>query len=173
MIAHSPYRRVAQWTHNILAVDPGSTESAYVFYCGGEVLAKGKEPNGEVRYHIANGDYDVLAIEILQSYGMPVGREVFDTGYAIGRFAELRRPDATLWPVYRKQVTSRFCPKRANDAGVRAAMCERHGGNAAKTVQTGKLAGFKADMWSALAIATYVGDACERGETAPTLFSLN
>lgn len=147
----------------ILALDPGNKDTAFVLFDERErsIRDKGKVPNVEVasmlRTLSANPNYAVLAIENIQSFGMPVGREIFDTCVWIGRFVEMSKAPL-VWPVYRTQVKAAFCPHTPNDSGIRAAMCERYGGDPKKNKQAGMLTGVKADIWSALAIATFVSD---------------
>ena len=76
----------------ILAIDPGNIQSGYVLaeHDGKEirkVLDVGKVPNGEI-FPILCREYQHLAIEMVAGMGMPVGAEVFDTCFWIGRFWE-------------------------------------------------------------------------------------
>lgn len=76
----------------ILAIDPGNMESGYVLveHDGKEirkVLDVGKVPNGEI-FPVLCREYQHLAIEMVAGMGMPVGQEVFDTCFWIGRFWE-------------------------------------------------------------------------------------
>ena len=75
-------------TDRILAIDPGNVMSGYVIveHDGKEirrVIERGKIPNHEV-LSVMDGFFSsdsskALAIEMIQSYGMPVGQTVFDT----------------------------------------------------------------------------------------------
>jgi hypothetical protein len=147
---------------SILAIDPGPERSAWVIY---EPERKrlngiGTFDNGELARAIREkgplGWPDLLAVEMIASYGMPVGREVFETCVWIGRFIE-------AWPVahrkvYRKEVAMHLCGSpRAKDPNVRAALIDLFGGSKAAAVGTkraqGPLYGVSKDVWSALAVA--------------------
>ena len=96
----------------ILAIDPGNIESGYVFTKDNlEVLEKGKIKNEDLLkklewfkfYDSVNKTH--IAIEMIASYGMPVGVEVFETCVWIGRFLEACKtvfPDAEIKFIYRK-----------------------------------------------------------------------
>jgi hypothetical protein len=73
----------------ILAIDPGPVESAWVTYANGRPHYFAKQPNHEVRDVVADAFAKGLyvCIEMIASYGMPVGAEVFETCLWIGRFA--------------------------------------------------------------------------------------
>jgi hypothetical protein len=143
----------------ILAIDPGNEQSAFIEYMrSGKVNSFGKFENAEVKRRLARyiataGDH--LAIEMIASYGMPVGREVFETCVWIGRFIEAwGRP----WSfVYRRDVKLHLCGSpRAKDGNVRQALLDRYGGKVAAIgtkSAPGALRGFKADIWQALAVA--------------------
>jgi len=140
----------------VFAVDPGSTESAWMALVDGSPLAFGKSANVTVRDLVATRAYapDVVVIEEVRSYGMPVGREVFDTVRWIGRLEEaadqVRTPVALIG---RKDVVVHLCGSaRAKDANVRAALIDRFGGTSS-TRKSGSLHGVVKDVWSALAIA--------------------
>ena len=90
----------------ILAIDPGNTESAYVVWDGKEIICFAKESNAIIKDLLSNkwayaSTYDLCAIEMVASYGMPVGATVFETCVWIGRFYE-HAHDVSL--VYRKDV---------------------------------------------------------------------
>ena len=88
----------------ILALDPGPDKTGWVHYGDGRVLCAGIAPNADVLAGINSFDARILAIEMVASYGMPVGREVFETVWWIGRFTQAwARPDEVRL-VYRRDV---------------------------------------------------------------------
>lgn len=143
----------------LLAIDPGPTESAYLVFVGTCVQTFGKVPNDDLVAHLpgllASGIADHVAIEMVESFGMPVGREVFGTVFWAGRFAQAALPwHHTLVP--RSAVKMHLCgSKRAKDANIRAALIDRFGGSAAigKKAHPGPLYGISGDVWQALAVA--------------------
>ena len=160
----------------ILAIDPGNMESGYVLveHDGKEirkVLDVGKVPNGEM-YSVFFSTYDHLAIEMVAGMGMPVGQEVFDTCFWIGRFWEF----ATLYGVshppqkiFRREEKLYLCGRAsAKDANIRQALVDRYApgepnyGKGTKK-NPGFFYGFSADMWAAMAVATTYFDKYIRG----------
>lgn len=98
---------------------------------------------------------DVVVIEKVESYGMAVGAEVFDTVLWAGRFAEAaHRVPVVMLP--RRAVKLALCAdSRAKDANIRQALIDRFGGSAAigRKAAPGPLYGISRDVWSALATA--------------------
>jgi hypothetical protein len=146
----------------ILAIDPGNEQSAWCAVADGVPVRWEKESNAAVLERLRNGgwgEYKTLAIEMIASYGMPVGREVFETVRWIGRFQEAwEARGGTVKLVYRKQVKFHLCNSaRATDANIRAALIDYFGPGKEKAVgrkaHPGPLFGLKGDEWSALAIA--------------------
>jgi hypothetical protein len=151
----------------VLAIDPGPVESAYVRLECGEITASGKLPNEVLLFCLAPAD--VLAIEMIASYGMPVGAEVFQTCVWVGRFVETWAPKPHRL-IYRKDVKLHLCNSpRANDATVRQALIDRFGGKE-KAIGNkrakGPLYGIKGDAWQALAVAVTFADAQAKKEAA-------
>lgn len=74
----------------ILAIDPGDKQSAYCFIDSEDLrpLRFGKEQNAVVLLILQLEKYDLVVIERLASYGMPVGRNVFETCEWVGRFTQ-------------------------------------------------------------------------------------
>ena len=70
----------------ILAIDPGDKQSAYCFIDSEDLrpLRFGKEQNAVVLLILQLEKYDLVVIERLASYGMPVGRNVFETCEWVG-----------------------------------------------------------------------------------------
>lgn len=108
-----------------------------------------------------------LAIEMIASYGMPVGREVFETCVWIGRFQQAWHSPEDVRLVYRKDVKLHLCgTAKAKDANVRQALLDlypRTGGGATPQIGTkakpGPLYGVSSHAWPALAVAvTLRGD---------------
>lgn len=111
----------------ILAIDPGPKESAWVVLDGTTVTA-GMALNDALVIRLR--DYwkaDVLAVEMIASYGMAVGEEVFTTCVWIGRFVEAWAGPFKLVP--RLEVKMCLChDSRAKDANIRTALLDRFGG---------------------------------------------
>lgn len=135
----------------ILAIDPGTIQSAYVLWDADdkEIRAKGISANAEMVRLIESLYFDDLAIEMVASYGMPVGKEVFETCVWIGRFYQSSARPVHL--LYRREVKMFLCGNmKAKDSNIRQAIIDMLGKDATK--------GVSKDVWAALAVAvTYVG----------------
>jgi len=145
----------------ILAVDPGTSLSAYVAMDTKDytILDKGKVDNDKMKEIVSEAYYDRLDIEGFQSFGMGVGQTVFDTAYLIGRLMQRAEDQGSNTKmVYRMDVKMHFCHStRAKDVNVRQALIDRFGAPGTKK-NPGKLYGVSNDIWSALAIATMGAD---------------
>ena len=140
----------------ILALDPGTTETAFVLWDGRRILDADHLPNAEIRQILIGREYDAVACEMIASYGMAVGKEVFETCVWIGRFMETAHTDTRL--CYRRDVKLHLCHSpRAKDANVRQALLDRLGPQGTKKSQ-GPTYGVKSHEWAALAVAVYGWD---------------
>lgn len=154
----------------IMAIDPGPEYSAWIRYSPTEprLVAFDHQANVAVLTQIKNlikqPDRPIaLAIEMVRGYGMPVGKEVFETCVWIGRFIQQLDCEQLTHRYDRKQVVRHFCgTDRAKDANVRQAMLDRFGPGKQLAVGTkkapGPLYGVSGDVWSALAIACVHAD---------------
>ena len=144
----------------ILAIDPGDKESAYCFVDSDTLSpgAFGKVPNEELLAYINTFTYDCIVIERIASYGMAVGRNVFETCEWVGRFTQAALPAKAEY-IYRKEEKLHICKdSKAKDANIRRALIDRF---ARHDLQNGKgtkaqpdfFYGFRADVWSAYAVA--------------------
>jgi hypothetical protein len=158
----------------ILAIDPGTTHSAYVVVDESYTpIQFAKIDNNELlslipalidKYSIAES-----AIEMIASYGARVGREVFETCVWIGRYHEaVARCGASVEHVYRKDVKMNLCgTNKAKDKDVRAALVKRFARHDFKNGKGTKdnrdtFYGVSADVWSAMGVAVYYLDkGCE------------
>lgn len=136
----------------ILAIDPGPAKSAWLVW-DGAVVSKGHEDNDTVLRMCGGGaSLDHMAIEMVQSFGMAVGAEVFETVYWIGRFCQAWAP-RPFARVFRKDVKMHLCHSmRAKDPNIRQALIDRLGPPGTKK-NPGATYGVSGDMWSALAVA--------------------
>ena len=138
---------------SVLAIDPGTECSAFVLWDGEAILQHGTKPNGEMSLWLRIGfmPQPVIVTERIESYGMPVGREVFETVFWTGRFDEACA--GMLHQLPRRTVKLHLCgDSRAKDANIRAALIDRFGGRQSIR-KGGPLYGIHKDEWSALAIA--------------------
>ncbi len=139
----------------IFAIDPGTTESGWVWYEAGRVRKSGVSSNHDLLADIQAGAIDVceLAIEMIASYGMAVGREVFETCVWIGRFKQAFRAPEMVRLVYRKDVKMHICgTPRAKDANIRQALIDKLGPAGTKKAP-GPTHGVKSHAWAALGVA--------------------
>lgn len=140
-------------SESILAIDPGTTESGWCVFKGGTVLASGVATNGDVIEMVSGGLGDEMAIEMVASYGMAVGKEVFETVRWIGRFQQARRNPDAVRLIYRKDVKLHLCGSpRAKDANIRQALIDLIGPQGTKK-NPGPTYGVKSHAWAALAVA--------------------
>lgn len=141
----------------LLAIDPGCTESAWLIYKDGNILLFGKDSNKDVLTLVReNWEEKHLAIEMIASYGMAVGKEVFETCLWIGRFIEAWGKPHTL--VYRKDVKLHLCRSvRAKDSNIRQSLIDRFGPPGTKN-KKGATYGIAKDVWSALGVAVTFAD---------------
>jgi hypothetical protein len=141
----------------ILALDPGTNETAWI--TKEDTFVFGHASNEEVLKTVKEGDYDLLAVEMIASYGMAVGKEVFETCVWIGRFfeaASILSKKIELIP--RIQVKINLChTTRAKDANVRQALLDRYGEQGSKKNQ-GATYGISKHVWAALGVYAYAED---------------
>lgn len=139
----------------ILAIDPGNEQSGWVIWNHNRVADSGVLPNDEMLFEIQRTT-DVtmaLAIEMIASYGMPVGREVFETCVWIGRFQQAWHSPGSVRLVYRRDVKLHLCGSmKAKDPNIRQALLDKIGPQGTKKAP-GPLYGVKSHAWAALGVA--------------------
>ena len=109
----------------ILAIDPGDKQSAYCFIDSEDLrpLRFAKAENAEVLLVLQLEAYDFVVIERLASYGMPVGRNVFETCEWVGRFTQAAQKPVGY--IYRQDEKLHLChDSRAKDANIRRALID-------------------------------------------------
>lgn len=141
---------------SVLAIDPGTTHSGWVLVRNGAPWNSGVMENSEVSTMLRGTSIIPVAIEMIASYGMAVGKEVFETCVWIGRFIEVAGQDRVRL-VYRKDVKLHLCGSpRAKDANIRQALIDKWGGKAVavgNSKKPGPLYGIKSHAWAALGVA--------------------
>lgn len=151
----------------ILGIDPANEYSAFVVVENdlSAVVDKGKISNLELQEKISswkaeNYPIDYVAIEGIQSFGMPVGQTTFETCYFIGRLLQ-QFESLGIYPslVYRSEEKMALCHSmKAKDSNIRQALVDRFAkdtpnkGKGTKK-EPGFFYGFKSDIYSALAVA--------------------
>lgn len=153
----------------LLAIDPGNIQSAYCLIDKGyKPIEFAKIDNEELLTRILRFQWPVdcysrspkgAAIEMIASYGMAVGREVFDTCVWIGRFEQaLRFKHVHVEKIFRQEEKLALCHSpKAGDANIRRALIDRF---ATFDLKNGKgtkdkpdwFYGFHADVWAAYAV---------------------
>lgn len=147
-----------------MAIDPGYTQSAFVRMSNGRIDFFSKAPNAEVlELCCCAPAYPAVVIEMVACYGMPVGREIFETCVWIGRFTQRALfAGADVHLVYRKDIKLHLCHSvRAKDSNIRQALIDRWGAPGTKKAP-GPTYGISKDVWAALAVATYWMDTNKR-----------
>lgn len=155
----------------LLAIDPGNTQSGWCVIDTDDryPIEHGKTPNEQLLALLADAYSDwcieAAAVEMIASYGMAVGKEVFETCVWIGRYVERlawHGIDADL--VNRRDIKLHHCNSaKAKDSNIRQALVDRFApgqpnhGKGTKA-QPGWFHGFAADVWQAYALAVYAAD---------------
>ncbi len=149
----------------IIGIDPGNTHSAIVAIDKESVVYHWYGENKAFDHAlltimdtIPDGYTRDVVCEMIASYGMPVGKEIFETCVFIGgilrRFPETQR-------VTRIQVKSTLCHNsRAKDSNIRQVLMDIYGPPGRKKSKGGTY-GLAGDMWAALAVAKAYQDGCE------------
>jgi hypothetical protein len=147
----------------ILAIDPGTTQSAYMVldekdYSRHEFA---ELPNDAMLARIAAAKEDYFVIEMVASYGMAVGATVFETVFWIGRFFETAVKPFTEERCNRiKRMDEKLAlcfDSRAKDSNINVALKDRFGQPGTKK-KPGPLFGVVNDIWAALAVAVTFAD---------------
>jgi hypothetical protein len=169
--------QLAESRQRILAIDPGSEQSAWITYdpALGHPGDWGKVPNEQLLADLrggrgwgpriwVSGVNDLVVIEFTAPRGMPASAQLFETLWWAGRFAEACRP-VRVERQQRDEVKQHLLGKRAGtDAMIRAALIDRFGGIGGKERAIGRKAapgplyGLHADCWAALAVAVTWSD---------------
>jgi hypothetical protein len=146
----------------ILAIDPGNAYTAFALIDENyNVYDKDKTENHNVLdYMCANREkIGHIVVEMIASYGMAVGAEVFETCVMIGmieRTADLLRIPRSR--VFRQEEKLYIChDSRAKDANIRRALIDRfakHDLNRGTGTKNNPdhFYGFKSDIWAAFAV---------------------
>lgn len=140
----------------LIGIDPGPKFTAYAILLDGQPIEKGRVANDELFHCFQLYNLTQCFLEKMQSFGMPVGAEVFDTAYWIGEVRyRIEAHGVPVKLVSRNEVKLHHCHSpRAKDPHIRQVMIDRFGGKE-QIKRGGLLHGFKSDIWSALAIACY------------------
>ncbi len=145
----------------VLAIDPGSELSGMMVWDGRDVKFHAVMKNAELLVCLGDPDIkpDVVACEMVQSYGMAVGAEVFETCYFIGAIMrECSHLGLHFHRVYRREVKMHLCnDPKAKDPNIRQALIDRFGPIGTKK-EPGPLYGVVSHAWSALAVGVVAFD---------------
>lgn len=147
-----------------VGIDPGTEQSALAVLSDTGVvrhhyiIPNGREMESAIGAAVTlDGGPVTVAIEMVESFGMPVGRETFATVEYIGWLKRgLADKGLSVVGVTRKQVKLHLCgTTRANDSNIKQAILDLYGGSKAvgSKKEPGPLYGIKSHEWSALAVA--------------------
>lgn len=159
----------------ILALDPGNTQTGYAVIEMPEfrLVEFGKIGNEAMLDRLIRSDLppaDAVAIEMVASYGMAVGREVFETCVWIGRFHQAAGHPNTHY-IYRKEEKEILCGSlRAKDANIRQALIDRYAKHDLKNGKGTKadpdiFYGVSKDVWAAIAVGVTYYELTKLGES--------
>lgn len=144
----------------ILAIDPGNMETGYAILQLPEfqLIEFGKTENNALLGRFkAPLNVDAVAIEMVASYGMAVGREVFETCVWIGRFTQALQGENINY-IYRREEKLALChDSKAKDSNIRQALIDRYAKHDLKNGKGTKanpdvFYGVSKDVWQAIAV---------------------
>lgn len=154
----------------ILAIDPGPEISTYLVWDGKQILEKATVPNLKLmdlldfdnNYHRFKSELDInfQAIEMVESWGMPMGNDTIETAYWVGIFG--RTMGLTLFRRFSSSEIRLFLcgTKKAKPSNLKTAIINRvdpmrrFGKYGKGTIKNpGPLFGVSDHDWAALALA--------------------
>lgn len=149
----------------VLAIDPGNIESGYCVMDSIDYrpLLQGKKENDDVLKLLCDlsesDEIGMLVVEMIASYGMAVGKTVFDTCVWIGRFIEAAKERGIDFDfVYRMEEKMQICGSmKAKDTNIRQALIDRFAETAngkGTKINPDFFYGFAKDSWMAFAVGT-------------------
>jgi hypothetical protein len=146
-----------------MAIDPGNEESAYCIIDTQTLkpVEFAKVDNGDLLANVRSLRQFQVVIEMIASYGMAVGKEVFETCVWIGRFSEANDSHVEFNPptdyIYRRDEKLHICQSpKAKDSNIIQALKDRFGDKGTKK-NPGWFYGFSNDIWQAYAVGlTYI-----------------
>ena len=154
----------------VFAIDPGNVESGWCLIEKEtfKPLAFAKEVNEKVLLRCASMPFDLACVEMIASYGMAVGKEVFETCKWIGRFEEKIKQATDRYPtlIYRRDEKLHICGDiRAKDSNIRQALIDRFATHDFKNGKGTKkdpdfFYGFKSDIWQSFSVAVTFVETC-------------
>jgi hypothetical protein len=141
---------------NILALDPGDKRTAFVHFdpVSEMILDKAICDNELTIQEIKKFRDSIFVIEMIASYGMAVGANVFETCVWIGKFIrEAELCGMRIERIYRREEKLLLCGNsRAKDTNIRQYLIDRYGPPGTMK-NPGRTYGISKDLWSALAVA--------------------
>jgi hypothetical protein len=138
----------------ILGVDPGTTQSGWCLLKDGMPIESGVADNHQLICGLPTMSADVMAIEVFEARGMPIGMDSIETILFTGRLMQ-------AWPhevkrVKRSEVKRHLCGSlKAKDSNIRQVLIDRFGGKDAaigKKATPGPLYSVKSHAWAALGV---------------------
>ena len=150
---------------NILAIDPGPAESAYVVWNGEAIEKADYVDNDSLLLTIMHTAYMYqLALEYPESRGMPVAQVVLDTAFWAGRF--VAEHEAMLFKP--REIRAHFCGTAVSTrANVRRAILDRYEMGTKRAqgplyALKGHEPGVIGHLWDALAVGIVAADTLKR-----------
>ncbi len=137
----------------IIGIDPGDTHTAIAVLEDGRIVNTEYCDNDKVLSLLWRRcqKTTVFVCEMIASYGMPVGKTIFETCVFIG---QIRQVIPSLRFITRISVKSAICHSaKAKDGNIRQALIDAYGPAGTKKAP-GPTYGISGDMWAALAVAT-------------------
>lgn len=156
----------------LFAIDPGNQYSAYcIMNDQYDLLEFAKLTNKEIMDILLQklDSVDMVVIERVASYGLAVGREVFETCEWIGRFSQEAEKKVKTEYIYRKDEKMCLCGSmKAKDANIRQALIDRF---AKFDLKNGKgtkknpdfFYGVSKDVWAAISVCVTKLDMMKEG----------
>lgn len=142
-----------------IGIDPGNKQSGWAIVgTDGNIESSGVMENNLVIKSLEDMfglEFPrIVAIEWIQSMGMAVGKEVFETCWWAGRFAQAADCEVRMVP--RGRIKLHHCgSSRAKDSNIIASLKDQYGDKGTKA-NPGYFYAVSSHAWQAFAVAAYV-----------------